>query len=215
MVSLADAAFDREGFSGSALYSSCLFMRRTRRYQRNKGCTAACNWLRPRIRKAKSSTLFNGCRDCRTGAAIFHANARNFANDENGYRTVKIAVALWRTIALVRNFDPGIVWPVTLDQREQCRGMRGTQPDVAMRRRAAEPDQLIGAVNGKAAIKEDRVRHRRTVMAPLALAAATILTRRGADGFAGAALRKSSNCDWRAISPAPEFRATLGARVIQ
>jgi hypothetical protein len=159
--------FDREGFSGSALYSSCLFMRRTRRYQRDKGCAAACNQLRPRTSKAKSSTLFNECRDCRTSATIFHANARNFANDEKGYRTVTIAVALRRTAALVRNLDPRMAWPVAFDQCEQCRGM---QPDAAMRR---------------------------------------------AGGLAGAVLRESSNCDCRAIAPALEFHATLGARVIQ
>src|SRR6202011_2709070 len=38
---------------------------------------------------------------------------------------------------------------------------------------------------------------------------------RRAGGLAGAVLRKSSNCDCRAIAPALEFHATLGARGIQ
>jgi hypothetical protein len=59
------------------------------------------------MRKEKSSTLLNGWRDRRTSAAIFRANARNFANDEKGYRTVKIAAALMRATALVLNFSAG------------------------------------------------------------------------------------------------------------
>lgn len=38
------------------------------------------------------------------------------------------------------------------------------QPDAAMRGRAAEPGNLVAAVNGEAAMEEDRVRHRRVVI---------------------------------------------------
>src|ERR1700691_4306186 len=68
--------------------------------------------------------------------------------------------------SLVRNLDARSAWPVALDQREQRRRMRRVQPDAAMRSRTAEPGQIIGAVNGEAIIKEDRVRHRRIVVLP-------------------------------------------------
>jgi hypothetical protein len=41
--------------------------------------------------------------------------------------------------------------------------MRRVQPDAAMRGRTTKPRQIIGAVNGKARMKENRVRHRRVV----------------------------------------------------
>jgi hypothetical protein len=56
--------------------------------------------------------------------------------------------------------DPRIAAAVSLDQREQGCCVGRMQAHATMRGGAAEPRQLIGAVNGEAVIKEDRVRHR-------------------------------------------------------
>jgi hypothetical protein len=76
------------------------------------------------------------------------AFARNFANDDKGYRTVKIAAAPARA-AVSSKSRSAYCTARCADQREQGRGMRGMQPDAAMRRRSAEPRQLVSAVNGK------------------------------------------------------------------
>src|SRR5260221_4877071 len=62
------------------------------------------------------------------------------------------------------DFDARIARSVALDQSEQCRRMRGMQPDAAVRGGSAEPREVVGAVNGEAVIEEDRVRHRRVVI---------------------------------------------------
>src|SRR5438105_7564273 len=62
------------------------------------------------------------------------------------------------------DLDPGAAASVALDQRvERCRIGR-MQPHAAMRGRSAETAEVIGAVNGKAVIEKDRVRHRRIVV---------------------------------------------------
>jgi hypothetical protein len=80
--------------------------------------------------------------------ADFRIRARNFVNTRQGYRKVKTTAR--RTVRQVRYLNPRIARPVALDQSEQRRRMRRVQPDAAMRRRTAEPRQIIGAVNGEA-----------------------------------------------------------------
>jgi hypothetical protein len=50
--------------------------------------------------------------------------ARNFANDGQGYRTVKGG----SRIGLARDLDPLMARSVALDPREQYRGIPGVQP---------------------------------------------------------------------------------------
>src|SRR5436305_11705049 len=66
--------------------------------------------------------------------------------------------------AALIDHDARVAAAVALDQRIQRRGMMWMQPHAAVRGGAAEPRQLIGAVNGKAVIEEDRMRHRRIVI---------------------------------------------------
>jgi hypothetical protein len=60
--------------------------------------------------------------------------------------------------------DGGATHSFALHQTEQYRGVAGVEPYAAVRRRAAEARDLVGAMDGKTAVKEDRVRHRRIVV---------------------------------------------------
>ena len=50
------------------------------------------------------------------------------------------------------------------DNTVKGRGIAGIEPHAAVRGRAAEPRNLVGAVNGEAAVEEDRMRHRRIII---------------------------------------------------
>src|SRR5450759_63134 len=58
--------------------------------------------------------------------------------------------------AIAGHHDAGVVHPL-LHQREQQRGVLRMQADAAMRGRPAEMRDLVAAMDGVAAIEEDRI----------------------------------------------------------
>src|SRR5262245_6578762 len=60
--------------------------------------------------------------------------------------------------------DAGVALTIALDERVKGSGIRGVQPDAAMRSRRAEAAHILGPMNGVTAIEEHRVRHRRVVI---------------------------------------------------
>ena len=61
------------------------------------------------------------------------------------------------------NNDRGGAHAFALHEAEEDRSVAGIEPHTAVRGRAAEMRNLVAAVDGEAAIEENRMRHRRIV----------------------------------------------------
>ena len=60
--------------------------------------------------------------------------------------------------------DRGVLHAFAADDAEQHGGVAGMQAYAAVRRRPAKLGNVVAAVDGKTAVEEDRVRHRRIVV---------------------------------------------------
>src|ERR1700749_1440580 len=60
--------------------------------------------------------------------------------------------------------DSGVLHAFAADDAEQHGGVAGMQAYAAVRRRPAKLGGVVAAVDGKTAVEEDRVRHRRIVV---------------------------------------------------
>ena len=87
---------------------------------------------------------------------------------EDGLVRVR-SIALFRRASRDRRIlpghhDGGCRHPLLLHKRIEGRGIVGMQPDAAVGGRAAKLVDLITAMDRKAAMEEDRMRHRRIVV---------------------------------------------------
>jgi hypothetical protein len=142
MVSLADDGFDRRLSAARVLGCGCLFRRRNspisaqfHRAAASAGKRATQNILRCKTDICWASRLPNESARC--------VQAHEISSVIDGVikplrrRSFEIPIRAWRG-------------PFALDRCEQRRCMRRMLPDAALRRRTAEPRQIIGATDGEA-----------------------------------------------------------------
>src|SRR5580700_3961672 len=81
---------------------------------------------------------------------------------------VVVMATLYRPFALAGlvYHDRGAAHAFPLDQVEQDGGVVRIEPYATVRGRSAEPRDFVSAVNGVAAMEENRIRHRRIVIEP-------------------------------------------------